>query len=86
MTKEEVTRIVNEKGKVGCTDIERYIDLPEDQIKTAKKTYAQVISFNDGERPLALCWLDKYDDLYFSEYTRVPRNIKDQVEEFLGKL
>ena len=84
MTTKEITECVNKYGRVGSTDKERYIDLPCG-IKTKTKTAEQLIAFNDGKRPLALYWLDDYDEGYFTEYAKMGNEIKNKVEKYLIK-
>lgn len=83
MTTKEIAKIVNEKGLVGCTDRERYLDIPD--VRTTRRTYAQIVSFND-DRPLALYWLNDKSDGSFSDYRKVSRKTKEKVEEYLMSL
>lgn len=81
MTQEQIISIVREKGKVGSTENERYIDLP-DGITEQGNDLAQIVHFGD-ERGLAVYWLDPYDNGFFKEFSKLSQGAKEDIESYL---
>lgn len=83
MKQQEIIEIVKNKGKVGCTDIEHYIDI-DGQIYDGNKLICQVVFFDD-ERGLAVYWLDEYDNGDFMEYSNICESAKNKIETILSR-
>ena len=84
MKQEEIIEIVKNKGKVGCTDIEHYIDI-DGQVYDGYKWLCQVVYFED-ERSLAVYWLDEYDNGDFIEYSKIGKEARERIETILQRI
>lgn len=85
MKEQEVVFLVRNKGKVGCTHTERYIDISDKQIREGDKWICQIVSFED-ERGLAVYWLNEFDEGEFMEYSQMKEETRTRVENILNNL
>ena len=80
MTEKEIIEIVRDKGNVGCTDVERYIDYPDE----IDGDWVQIVHFTD-ERGLAVYLVDtEGNDGEFIDYADYSH--KQELEEYLRTL
>lgn len=80
MTEKEIIEIVRDKGNVGCTDVERYIDYPDE----IDGDWVQIVHFAD-ERGLAVYLVDtESNDGEFIDYADYSH--KQELEQYLETL
>lgn len=80
MTQEEIISIVKNKGNVGCTHVEHYIDYPE----KLGNDWVQIVYFDD-ERGLAIYLVDDDSEqgefIFYEDFSH-----KNEIESFLESI